>query len=121
MVGEIDPETLRDQLVAEAEEPLLVDIRAAGPYAQGHLPGSLNVPMADLPREIDRIADADHVVTICPHGQASIKAARIVAAYKDFDGQVDSLAGGLQAWDGPIEHGDPEQAEAAPAEEDVPF
>lgn len=121
MVGEIDPETLRDRLAAESEAPLLVDIRAAGAFAEGHLPGSLNIPMADLPREIDRIADADHVVTICPHGQASIKAGRIIAAYRDFDGRVDSLAGGLEAWDGEIERGEPESAETAAAEEDAPF
>lgn len=121
MVGEIDPETLRDRLAADSERPLLVDIRAAGDFAEGHLPGSLNIPMADLPREIDRIAEAEHVVTICPHGKASVKAARIIAAYRDFDGRVDSLAGGLEAWDGDLERGDAESAEAAAADEDAPF
>lgn len=102
MVGEIDTATLRAQLGSD-EPPLVVDIRAPDDFAGGHLPGSLNVPMAEIPGEIDEIAAADEVVTVCPHGKASIKAARIVEAYTEFDGAVASLAGGIEAWDGPLE------------------
>ena len=102
MVGEIEPETLRERL-DDGEAPLVLDIRATADFAEGHLPGSRNVPMAELPGSIDEIAAADHVVTVCPHGLASVKAGRIVEAYRDFDGRVDSLDGGLEAWDGPLE------------------
>lgn len=129
MDGEIDPETLRAAIEA-GDPPLVVDIRGADAFAEGHLPGSVHVPLADLPGEIERIAEADDVVTVCPHGKASVKAARIVGAYRDFDGRVESLAGGLEAWDGPIETGEPAADEfatgAAEAEEsddapDAPF
>lgn len=122
MVGEIEPETLRERL-EEADGPLLVDIRGPDAFAEGHLPGSRNIPMADLPQHIEDVADADHVVTICPHGLASVKAARIVEAYRAFDGTVESLAGGLEAWDGPLEAGETETAEAGDGEEtpDAPF
>ncbi len=102
MDGETDPDTLRERL-DDGDAPLIVDIRSADAFAQGHLPESLNVPLADLPQRIDDIAGADEVVTVCPHGKASVKAARIVGAYQGFDGQVLSLAGGLEAWDGPLE------------------
>jgi rhodanese-related sulfurtransferase len=117
MDGETDPETLQERLAA-GDAPLIVDIRSAGAFAEGHLPGSLNVPLADLPREIDRIAEADEVVTVCPHGKASVKAARIVGAYQDFDGRVVSLAGGLEAWEGPVERED-DAAGDSPAEADA--
>jgi len=117
MDGETDPETLQERLAA-GDAPLIVDIRSAAAFAEGHLPNSLNVPLPDLPREIDRIAEADEVVTVCPHGKASVKAARIVGAYQDFDGRVVSLAGGLEAWDGPVEREDAEAGEG-PAEADA--
>lgn len=110
MDGETDPETLQERLAA-GDAPLIVDIRSAAAFAEGHLPNSLNVPLPDLPREIDRIAEADEVVTVCPHGKASVKAARIVGAYQDFDGRVVSLAGGLEAWEGPVEREDAEAGE----------
>lgn len=118
MVGEIEPETLREHVEA-GDTPLLVDIRGPREFAEGHLPGSRNIPMAELPQHIEEIADADHVVTICPHGMASVKAARIVEAYRDFDGTVDSLAGGLDAWDGPLEDGEGSTVEPA-TDEDGP-
>lgn len=102
MDGEIDPESLRELLDGE-DPPLLVDVSPAADYAEGHLPGSEHVPLNELPRRIDRIAEADRVVTVCPKGIASAKAARIIAAYEGFDGTVENLAGGLEAWDGPLE------------------
>ncbi|MFB6311459.1 MAG: rhodanese-like domain-containing protein [Salinirussus sp.] len=102
MVGEIDPDTLQERLEGE-DAPLLVDIRPRSAFDESHLPGSVNVPLAEIPGSIDEIASADEVVTICPHGMASVKAARIVEAYQDFDGTVSSLAGGLEAWDGPMD------------------
>ena len=101
MDGEIGPDELAT-LRAEGAEPLVVDIRNPHAFRQAHIPDSENVPFQELPQAVDRVADADHVVTVCPHGKASIKAARLVAAYEDFDGTVESLAGGLEAWDGPL-------------------
>lgn len=106
MDGEIEPEALRERL-EDGEEPLLVDVSPAADFEAGHVPGSEHVPLPELPGEIDRIADAEDVVTVCPHGLASVKAARIIGAYREFDGTVRSLAGGLEAWEGPLEPGRP--------------
>ncbi|MHB9287116.1 rhodanese-like domain-containing protein [Halobacteriales archaeon Cl-PHB] len=128
MDGEIQPHVLQEALeTSDADNPLILDIRNGAHFAEGHLPNSRNVPLPELPQQIDEIADADHVVTVCPHGKASIKAARIVGAYRDFDGTVESLAGGLEAWEGPVERGDGEsgggETGPAPADEgpDAPF
>lgn len=103
MDGEIEPDVLETALAESDDPPLIVDIRNPDHFSQGHLPDSENVPFPELPNRIDTIADADEVVTVCPHGKASVKAARIIAAYEGFDGRVESLDGGLEAWDGPIE------------------
>lgn len=103
MDGEIEPDRLETKLDGDGDDPLVVDIRNPPAFQQGHIPDSVNVPLSRLTQDVDEVADADHVVTVCPHGKASVKAARLIAAYDGFDGRVDSLDGGLTAWDGPLE------------------
>jgi rhodanese-related sulfurtransferase len=118
MDGEIEPDRLETEL-DDGDDPLVVDIRNPPAFRQGHIPDSVNVPLSQLTQEVDAVTDADHVVTVCPHGQASVKAARLIASYEGFEGRVDSLAGGLTSWDGPIET----DTEGAAADEgpDAPF
>ncbi len=104
MDGEILPADL-EAAMADGDAPLVVDVRQPGPYRRERIPDSLNLPFPDLVRDVDRVADADHVVTVCPHGKASVKAARLIAASGSFDGRVESLAGGLTAWEGPLTGG----------------
>jgi rhodanese-related sulfurtransferase len=104
MDGEIDPKELEAAL-ANGDAPLVVDIRQPGPYRRERIPDSVNLPLPELVGGVEDVADADRVVTVCPHGKASVKAARLIASYEGFDGRVESLAGGLTAWDGPVETG----------------
>lgn len=103
MVGEIDGDTLQ-RLRETDDPPRIVDVRTRAAYEEGHLPGSECIPFPDLPDRITRLDGADHVVTVCPHGDASVKAARLIAAYDGLaaDATVESLAGGLAAWDGEL-------------------
>lgn len=105
MDGEIDPETLAARLADEEGEPVrVVDVRREGPFREGHIPGSECLPLPELPGLVERLAGAEHVVTVCPHGEASRQAAQLVAAYEGIaeDATVESLAGGLAAWDGEL-------------------
>ena len=103
MDGEIGPTELETKLDGDGEDPLVVDIRNQLQYQREHIPDSVNVPLSRLPQEVERISDADHVVTVCPHGKSSIKAARLIASFDGFDGRVESLASGLTGWQGPVE------------------
>ncbi|MFB6104219.1 MAG: rhodanese-like domain-containing protein [Halobacteriaceae archaeon] len=108
MDGEITQATLRE--LQDADDVRIVDVRQRDAYATGHLPDSECIPFPDLPNEITRLEGADHVVTVCPHGDASLKAARLIAAYDGLapDATVQSLAGGLAAWEGPLVSSDDE-------------
>jgi len=101
MDGEITASELEHTL-AESD-PLVVDIRNPRQFARERVAGSVNIPLSQLPAEVGRVADSDHVVTVCPHGKASIRAARLVESFEEFDGTVESLADGLAGWDGPTE------------------
>lgn len=105
------------ELLGSDEPPTLVDIRDPPAFQRGHIPGSLNVPFGQLPDRVAELAEADHIVTVCPHGKASVQAAKLIESYEGTaDATVQSMAGGLSEWDGETESDDaePDEGPAAP-------
>jgi rhodanese-related sulfurtransferase len=99
MDEDISAEELRGLLDGDADAGVrVVDIRSPSAFRGGHVPGSVNVPFGELTDRIDDVADADRVVTVCPRGEASVQAARLVRAYEGFDGRAASLACGIDEW-----------------------
>jgi rhodanese-related sulfurtransferase len=108
MDGEISPADVRDRLDSDAP-PRVVDIRSPAEFDREHIPGSENVPFAELPNRVASLEGEDHIVTVCPHGQASVQAARLIKSYEGTaDATVESMHGGLEAWEGPLESDDEE-------------
>jgi rhodanese-related sulfurtransferase len=111
MDGEIDPEELaalldetadRDEAAdgSEGGEDLrIVDIRDQRAFDRGHLPGSECVPFPELTTRVEELAGASRIVTVCPHGIASRQAAQLIGSYAGIeDARVESLRGGVEAW-----------------------
>ena len=93
MDGEISPSEVEELLSGEPS-PRVVDIRQPASFARGHIPGSENIPFNELPNRVASLEDADHIVTVCPHGQASVQAARLIKSYEGTgSARVDSMAG----------------------------
>jgi rhodanese-related sulfurtransferase len=115
MDDEISPAGLAELLDAGADVRV-VDIRPAAQFDRGHIPGSENVPFHALADEIERFDGEERIVTVCPHGKSSVQAARLIASYKGVpdDARVESLAGGLDEWDGELEAAEPESTDEAP-------
>ena len=105
MDGEIDPEELSSLLSergdGSADEPVrIVDIRDQRAFDRGHLPGSECIPFPELTGRIAELDGADRIVTVCPHGVASQQAAQLIGSYEGTDdARVDSLRGGIEAWE----------------------
>jgi len=111
MDAEITPDEV-EALLESDDRPRVIDIRSPGAFDREHIPGSENVPFGELPDRIDEFADADRIVTVCPHGKASVQAARLVSSYEGTEAaRVESMAGGLEAWDGPLETNDSSDAD----------
>ncbi|WP_439028594.1 rhodanese-like domain-containing protein [Haloarchaeobius sp. DT45] len=104
MDGEIQPDEVKELLDADAEV-CVVDIRNELNYQRAHIPSSTNLPFQRLAKDVERFEGCDHVVTVCPHGKASVQAARLIGSYEGFDGTVESMAGGLEAWEWAFEEG----------------
>ncbi len=96
-VREVAPAELARWLAAN-DPPQLLDVRSAGEYARGHLPGAVNVPITELPARVSMLPLAPDrpVVAICLSAHRSIPAVRLLerAGYRD----VRQLAGGMLAW-----------------------
>lgn len=116
MDEEITADELKSLLDADSEVRL-VDIRNPSAFDQGHIPGSDNIPFAELPQRIEELDGDDRVVTICPLGKSSLQAARLIESYEGTsDATVESLADGLQGWDYELE-----TSEKAEDETKAPF
>lgn len=120
MDGEISAEELQS-LLDEDEDVRVVDIRSRAAFERGHIPGSECIPFAELPQSVDRLEGAERVVTVCPHGQSSVQAARLVQSYEglDEDARVESLDGGITGWPGAVVAGDEDEQASAGSDADA--
>ena len=60
------------------EGAFLVDVRSPGEFAQGHVNGSVNIPLDDITRQIAQFRDKPHVIVFCRSGNRSRAAKSIL-------------------------------------------
>lgn len=73
----------------------LLDVREPGEFAQGHLPGAVNVPMGGLVSRLGEIDRTRPVYVVCASGNRSAVAADALSS-AGFDAV--NVAGGTSAW-----------------------
>ena len=78
-------------------DALLLDVREPEEYAQGHIPGAISLPQADLASRLTEIPHDRAVCTICRSGYRSLRAAQFLKqmGYE----AVASVRGGMDAWE----------------------
>ena len=92
------PEISAADLMAERQngrQPTLLDCREDYEWRQVRIPGSLHIPMRQIPArlaEIDRTAD---IVVVCAHGNRSYSVAGWLI---DNSFRASSLRGGVAEW-----------------------
>lgn len=76
--------------------PLLLDVREPWEVAIASLPGSVNVPMQQIPAAIGTLDASRPIVCICHHGMRSMQ----VAWFLERNGfqHVFNLTGGIDGW-----------------------
>lgn len=57
----------RDELLKRAKkgEVMVIDVRPAEEYAAGHIPGAVNIPIAELPRRLKSLPKDQDIVAYC--------------------------------------------------------
>ena len=74
----------------------LVDVREPDEWEDGHIPGSIHIPLGELGRRSDELIREIPVVVLCRSGVRSLTGADELLARGFAD--VASLNGGILAW-----------------------
>ena len=88
-------------LMAGTQPLVLLDVRSAAEYAAGHIPGSINIPVNELPARLAELSANTPTACVCASGIRSAVAAQMLvnSSFKT----VYNLEGGFATWDGPWE------------------
>jgi len=81
---------------SHAGAPVLVDVREVREFSAGHLHGSVNIPLGQLPQRLNEIAPDAAPVFICRSGGRSLAACQM--ALRANIAAPANLEGGLLAW-----------------------
>ncbi len=89
------------------EAPLVLDVRQAGEYTAGHLPGSLHLTAGSLPERLGELPRDREIAVICASGYRSSVAASLLrrAGFEN----VSWVANGVPSWKAqgyPVETGE---------------
>ncbi len=100
MVHEITVHDLKAKRDAGAPI-LLLDVREPDEVSFVTLPGSVHIPMGEVPGRLHELDPDKEIIVYCHHGVRSLHVAQFLAR-RDFE-NVASLAGGIDAWSIAIE------------------
>jgi rhodanese-related sulfurtransferase len=82
--------------VRDVAEAVLVDVREADEWAQGHAPNAVHLPMGEFIARMDELPEARPVNVICHVGGRS---ASVVAWLNQQGIDAVNVAGGMDAWE----------------------
>ena len=60
------------------EGAFLVDVRTPGEFASGHVKGSVNIPLDNLPHQLAKFKNKKNIVVFCRSGNRSSQAKSIL-------------------------------------------
>lgn len=100
---EISLDELQKLMAAgEGKTCTLLDVREPWEFEEGHIEGSVSMPMGDVPARANQELDPEsRVIAICHHGVRSMS----VTAWLREQGfeKAQSLRGGIDAWSAQVD------------------
>jgi molybdopterin/thiamine biosynthesis adenylyltransferase/rhodanese-related sulfurtransferase/molybdopterin converting factor small subunit len=100
---DISPLELKARMDA-GTTPFILDVREPNEYQINRIPGSVLIPLGDLPKRVGELDPAAEIVTQCKSGVRSGKAAAFLR--QQGFANVKNLTGGILAW---VDQVDPSQ------------
>ncbi len=86
------------QLAAHLEHsaPLLIDVREPWEFDICHITQSINIPMSQIPMQLQQMHAADEILVICHHG---VRSAQVIQYLQQQSIEnLINLEGGIDAW-----------------------
>jgi rhodanese-related sulfurtransferase len=78
------------------EDVVMLDVRTPEEYAEGHIPGVVLIPLAELPNRLAEVPKDKTLVVTCRSGNRSAQAAQLLR--QQGYGDVHNMLGGIGAW-----------------------
>jgi hydroxyacylglutathione hydrolase len=91
----IDPEQLAERL--DGQDLIVLDVRDEHEFAEGHIPGSINLPYGELPDRQGELPRDREIAAICSGGKRSGLAASILQR-EGFERVLHVANGGVGTW-----------------------
>jgi rhodanese-related sulfurtransferase/glyoxylase-like metal-dependent hydrolase (beta-lactamase superfamily II) len=85
------------EMLKAPTRPLLIDVRTAAEWDQGHIDAALNLPLSQLAGRFAEVPRDHDLVVYCTSGYRSSIATSLLR--REGVGQVRNLVGGLAAWE----------------------
>ena len=80
---------------ARLQQAQLVDVREDAEVAEGRIPGTIHIPLGELPVRLTELDRGKPVIAICRSGNRS---GRATAFLTEAGYQCHNMAGGMLAW-----------------------
>jgi phage shock protein E len=80
----------------QQQNHVLIDVRTAGEFKSGHIPGARNIPLNQLSDKLDKIPTNKPVIVVCRSGNRSGSACHTLTK-AGYDNVI-NLRGGTMRW-----------------------
>lgn len=96
----IEPEALNDRIAWADRSLVVLDVRTPAEFADGHIPGAINIPHDELAARIAELANArdSDIVVYCRTGRRAAEALGVLEK-QGFE-RIYHLAGDYSRWSG---------------------
>ena len=84
------------ELTSGVGDATVLDVRSSAEWSEGHIPGAVNVPLAELTSRLSELRERQPIVTYCQSGARSTVAASVLRAAGIAD--VSNAEGGFDEW-----------------------
>lgn len=78
----------------------IIDVREVNEFAEGHVPGAINIPLSQLESRYQELEQDTHHYIICRSGRRSLDACSFLSS-KGYD--TTNVEGGTLAWTDELE------------------
>jgi rhodanese-related sulfurtransferase len=94
-IPQIGPAALK-VLLESAQPPLVLDVRENWELEAARLPGTVDIPMMEIPQRLAELPRDREIVVMCHGGVRSLKVAHFLA--QNGFSRLANLTGGIHAW-----------------------